>query len=145
MKLEQLKDFLDEVYGFDIKKNTRLRNYAYAKKVFIRVARDYGYRWIEMEPVIGQTHDLLIYHHDTFNTIKPIDLEKYNICIEHFNLPMEKIPSMSWFLHGEKLMSIIEKMKNLSGKNLRYFERHRLDKFLKEVEREEEIKNMNLG
>lgn len=145
MKLEDLKKFLDKVYGFDIATDTRKREYAYAKKVFIYLAREYGYKWIQMESIIGQTHDLLIYHHGTFSLVKPIDLENYNMAIEHFELPMDKIPSIGWFINGQTIMNMVAKMKGLSVKNLRYFETHRLDKFLKEIEREEELKNLSNG
>jgi len=143
MKLQELKDLLDELYGFDISADTRKREYAYARKVFCKIAYDYGYRWKDIKVVIGISHDLCIYHHGTFNAINPIDLHNYNTAIKYFELPMEQIPSMSWYINGEMVQGIIEKLKKFSIKDLKYFEINRIDKFLKAVQDEKEIKSLN--
>lgn len=143
MKLSELKYVLDELYGFDISARSRKREYVYARKVFITLARDYGYNWIDMHHVIDQKHDECIYHYRTFHVVNPMDLQHYNTCIDYFNLPMEKIPSMAWRQNGGLVQNMIDKMKEMSARDLRYFDRNRLDVFLKKVKEEEEIENLH--
>jgi hypothetical protein len=143
MKLEDLKIVLDELYGFDICKKSRKRKFVYARKVFVKLAYGYGYTWEDMKEVIGMTHDLCIFHHNSFTSVKPIDLDKYNAAITYFDLPMDKISSMSWYINGEKLHKIVEKLKVLSVKDLKYFEYSRVDRFLEAIQEEKELKSLH--
>ena len=138
--LERLKDYLNEAYGFDITRDTRLRQVAFGKKVFCYIAKEYGFRVRDIKKTIKQPHDLVIYHHKTFHTVMPIDLDIYNKCVEHFEIPLETIPSTLWLSHGKQIHSMVDKMKVLSMKDLKYFEKRKLDAFIENVKKEQEFK-----
>ena len=142
MTLEDLSRVTVEMYGFKLDERNRNRDVVYARKVFVKLAKDYGYRWHDIKPFIGSNHDLCIYHYDTFSTITPKDLDKYNILIEYFNLPMEKIPSMQWYIAGKDVMTIMKKLKKLSRKDLAYFKENTLEGFLKSLKKERELKKL---
>lgn len=140
MTTKELKAVLDDMYGFDISTESRKECYAYARKVFIKLARDYGFGWVDMKAIIGQKHDLCIYHYSTFHVINPMDLEKYNAAIDYFELPMEKIPSMSWFINSAAVNRMMKKLTKLSSKDIKYFKKYRVDRFLDELKQERSLK-----
>ena len=142
MTLQELKEFLDGSYQMDISKKIRKRKYVYAKKVFIQLAKNYGYNWVNIEDVIGQPHDLLIYHYNTFSSIFPVDLDAYNSAIKNFQLPIEEIPSMSWYINGRLVQEIVNKLGSLNQKDLKYFDLNVLDKFLMSVKQEKEYEEI---
>ena len=142
MKPRELKYALDELYGFNIARKSRKSELVYAKKVFITLMKDYGYRWKHMVDVIGLSHDNCIFHYKTFGDIKPIDLSIYNTCIDVFELPMIKYPSVS-SINGNPLTDeVILKMKGLGFRDLKYFNEKLLDPFLFKLEEEKQLKQL---
>jgi hypothetical protein len=143
MTLEELKYVLDQMYDFDIGRKTRKRQVVYAKKVFIKLAKEYGFDWIQMKKFVNLQHDNCIFHYKSFGDIKLMDLEKYNACIDYFNLPMMKYPTVS-AINGSPLFDeITYKISGLGRRDMKYFKEKVLDTFLKKLEQEEKIKNIN--
>ena len=142
MTLGELKYVLDQMYDFDISRRTRKREVVYAKKVFIQLARKYGYNWIDMKKFINLQHDNCIFHYKSFGDIKPMDLEKYNAAIDYFNLPMMKYPSVS-AINGSPLFDNISyKISGLGRRDMKYFNEKVLEPFLKKLANEEKIRNI---
>jgi len=139
MTLDELKYVLDQMYGYDITRKTRVRERAYAKKVFITLAKDFGFRWKDIVKVIGQKHDVCIWHHKTFGDIKPMDLMMYNACIDYFNLTMTKIPNVQAINGNPVLDKVLYQIKSLSLKDLKYFDSKLLDIFLKKLKHESSL------
>jgi len=143
MELSELKYVLDKMYGFDISRKTRIRSTVYAKKVFIQLAKNFGYGWTEMKPFVALTHDNCIFHYKSFGDIKTEDLVIYNACIDYFNLPMEKIPAVESINESTLLRNVIFKIKGLGRKDLKYFDKKVLDVFLAKLKYEKEIYELN--
>tara|TARA_R110002049_G_scaffold231127_2_gene403411 strand:+ start:13112 stop:13570 length:459 start_codon:yes stop_codon:yes gene_type:complete len=143
MTLEELKYVLDQMYDFDIGRKTRKREVVYAKKVFIKLAKEYGYNWIDMKKFVNLQHDNCIFHYKSFGDIKPMDLEKYNAAIDYFNLPMMKYPTVS-AINGSPLFdNIVYQLSGLGRRDMKYFNDKVLIPFFKKLDNEEKIKNIS--
>ena len=77
MDITQLKGLLDRTYGFDISKKTRAREYVYARRVFSKVGRDFGYTFEDIGSIIDCDHSTIIHHIKSFETIHATDKEVY--------------------------------------------------------------------
>jgi len=77
MDITQLKGLLDQTYGFDISSKTRAREYVYARRVFSKVSRDFGYTFEEVGRVIGCDHSTIIHHINSFDTVQETDKDVY--------------------------------------------------------------------
>jgi len=140
MKLDELKNVLCHMYGFDMTRKGRKRELVYAKKVFIALSHNYGYRWADILKVINLQHDNCIFHYKSFGDIKTIDLNNYNACIDYFKLPMLKYSSVQAIDGNERIIEISNKLGSLSRRDLRYFDDVVLAKFLKKLQDEADIK-----
>jgi hypothetical protein len=78
--LYKIKKDLDKLYGFDISTKTRNRKYAYARKVFCKLARLHikSYGLTEIGGYISVKHDVVIYNLKTFNYIGESDVFIFN-------------------------------------------------------------------
>ena len=77
MDITQLKGLLDQTYGFDISSKTRAREYVYARRVFSKVSRDFGYTFGEIGIAIGCNHATIIHHVKSFDTVHDTDKDIY--------------------------------------------------------------------
>ena len=142
MTLEELKYVLDQMYGFDISRRTRARAVVYAKKVFIQLAKTYGYDWKDMKDIVKLQHDNCIFHYKSFGDIKPIDLTMYNACIDYFNLPMNKIPTVESINSNPVMEEVLYKIKALGLRDVKYFNANVLDPFLSKLKKEKELNEL---
>jgi len=133
MSLEELKFVLNQMYEFDISRKTRKREVVYAKKVFIQLAKRYGWQWKDIVPILGISHDNCIFHFNSFGCIRPMDLHHFNSCIDYFNIPLKKIPSVDSIDGNPRLEKVIDKVNSLSRKDLKYFDENVLNSFLKKL------------
>lgn len=87
MKLKDLKKELDKQYGFDIFSNTRERKYAYAKKVFCKIA----YRFHTLAFIgefIGYKHENVLYHKNSINNIYDEDKKIFDKVVLKYDLDL---------------------------------------------------------
>ena len=94
MTLEELKNKVNQEYGIDIVKRNRLRHYAYARKVYCKLAREMRFKYEDIGNTIGLKHDSAIYHKNTFNVVREDDIYIYNKIIvdNHLNIDIINIP-----------------------------------------------------
>jgi hypothetical protein len=78
--LYKIKKDLDKLYGFDISTKLRSRKYAYARKVFCKLARlrIEQYTLTEIGNALNIQHDNVIYNLNTFNYIGKSDVLIFN-------------------------------------------------------------------
>lgn len=78
--LYKIKKDLDKLYGFDISTKRRTRKYAYARKVFCKLARSHPkyYALAEIGSHLNIPHDCVIYNLKTYNYIEESDVIIYN-------------------------------------------------------------------
>lgn len=145
MTLEELNYVLKTMYGFDMWKKGRKRNYVYARKVYCQLAHKMGYGPTSIMRSINDTsfkHDIVLHHVKTFNVINEIDLYHYNACIDYFNLPINKINSINELIYGEELSEVVKDLSKLNKKDLKYFKEQWIPKFKKKLEMEKRLNNM---
>ena len=90
MKLKDIKQELNKYYKFDIAERNRQREYAYARKVFCRLARELGYTFQTLGDEIGIKHDAAIYHYNDFSVVSDRDKKIFNKVIRRLGLPIEQ-------------------------------------------------------
>ena len=98
MTLKQLKEELNKYYKFDIAERNRHREYAYARKVYCKLAREIGYTYQALGKEVGLKHDAALYHTKDFKVVGERDKNIYNKIILQNNLDVEvcktkKIPT----------------------------------------------------
>ncbi|MFT5875741.1 MAG: hypothetical protein ACI8WT_004737 [Clostridium sp.] len=142
MTLEELKFFLDKMYGFDLSIKTKKREKVYAKRVFINLAYNYGYEVQDIHPLMKLKHPVIKHHRSNFGTIMPIDLDMYNKCIDYFDLPMDKIPNVISISGDPRFSKIILKLKELNRADLKYFDEKWISVFIEKLAYE---KSLGLG
>ena len=91
----QIKSFLDTRYFFDVLTKRRKKEIVMARKVFVVLCLKYGYSHKQIREKTWVTHTMCIHNSNTFDQIRPIDLEIYNECIDFFNLPIQKYSSVN--------------------------------------------------
>ena len=89
MKLKDIKQELNKYYKFDIAERNRQREYAYARKVFCRLARELGYTFQALGDEIGIKHDAAIYHYNDFKSVDERDKIIFNLIIKDNRLPIK--------------------------------------------------------
>ena len=83
MRLERIKVLVEEAYGFPIAAKNRKRNVVYARKVFCKIGREFGYKWQDIADHVGYPkHDLAIYAFKTFHAIEEYDMKLYERIVE---------------------------------------------------------------
>tara|TARA_R110000822_G_scaffold125716_7_gene260660 strand:- start:103 stop:534 length:432 start_codon:yes stop_codon:yes gene_type:complete len=135
----EIKLVLDNLYGFDIMKPTRMRKYSYARKVLTVLASNYGHTNEEIFINLKIPHDLVIYNHKTIHNIKKIDMHMYNKCIDRLDLKMNKILTLKSLSDNQTADDINEKLRSLSRKDLMYFKSSVFEPFLKKIDFEKSI------
>ena len=140
--IKEIIDALNELYGFDVLKKTRLRKYAYARKILTCLLSNHGHTNESITSSIGIKHHLIIYNHATIDTIAKIDMVNYNRCIDKLDLKMKKIVSLNSLSANPVADEIHEKLKTLSRKDLVYFKSQIFKPFYKEVKLKESMINM---
>jgi hypothetical protein len=88
-ELLKLKEILEEYYGFSINKGSRVREKIYAKKVFSRLGKNFGYTYQLMADIIGCDHATMIHHNKSFHVILGNDVKIYNRCLSVFSKLLE--------------------------------------------------------
>lgn len=78
MTIIQVKELLNRTYGFDIATKGRKREYVYARRVFSKLARDFGYTFQEVGDVIDCNHATIVHHIKMFSTVTDLDLRVYD-------------------------------------------------------------------
>lgn len=82
MTLEKLKAELDSKYGFDIASKSKKRRFAYARKVYCRIARklycnikkEHLHTWDSIGKSINISHDAAYFHFNSFKVVGDRDL-----------------------------------------------------------------------
>jgi hypothetical protein len=94
MKLEELIKELNNLYGFDITKRVRKRQYSYARKVYCKLAKELGHTLQMFGGKVGISHDCALYHIRTFEAITHNDKIIFNTIVKNFrlNLKLCKMP-----------------------------------------------------
>ena len=94
MTLEELKNKVNQEYNIDISERNRRRHYAYARKVYCKLAREMRFKCEDIGNTIGLKHDMAIYHKNTFNVVTEDDKLIYNKIIvdNHLNIDIINIP-----------------------------------------------------
>jgi len=137
--ITEIKQCLDSLYGFDVLTKTRLRKFAYARKILTCLLSNYGHTNESITSQIGIEHHLIIYNHSTIDTIAKIDMVNYNRCIDKLDLKMRHIVSLNSLSANPVADEIHEKLKTLSRKDLVYFKSQIFKPFYKEVKFKESV------
>jgi len=90
MKLETIKEAVNKKFGLDISLDTRQRNYAYAKKVFSKLAYESGATFKEVGNVIKKSHCNILHHVNSIDVITLEDKRKHDQIIRELNLVLSK-------------------------------------------------------
>lgn len=141
--LEQLINDIQLHLGVDVKKKGRTRNTVYARKLYAKIALDYGIGPTEAGEAIKFPHDLMIYHHKTFPNVRPKELNAYNQIVKMRNLPMNLIENSRALRQSPTMIRILNKLAKLTPTDLKYFETHKLNTFLDSLEKEKLFKFEN--
>lgn len=80
--LGTLIKILNGLYGFDITRKGRRREYIYARKVYSKIARGLGFTYQSIAGYIGANHATILHHVKTFHVVEEIDIENHDKCIE---------------------------------------------------------------
>ncbi len=141
MKLRNLRFFIESIYEINIAKRSRARNHVYARKVFVRLAKDFGYGWRHMKEHIDCSHDICIFHYNTFDSVRPTDLKVYNDAIDYFELPMDKIHSIRELSPTRVRDAVNAKINSLNAEDFKYFKANIFDPFINRLEFEKKLKD----
>ncbi len=144
MKLRNLRFFIESIYEINIAKRSRARNYVYARKVFIRLAKDFGYDWKHMKEHTDCAHDTCIFHYNTFNSVRPSDLKVYNNAIDYFELPMDKIHNVRELSPTRVRDAVNAKINSLNAEDFKYFKANVFDTFMDRLKLEKKFKDQGL-
>lgn len=144
MKLRNLRFFIESIYEINIAKRSRSRNYVYARKVFIRLAKDFGYGWRHMKEHTDCSHDTCIFHYNTFDSVRPTDLKVYNDAIDYFELPMNKIHSVRELSPTRVRDAVNAKINSLNAEDFKYFKANVFDTFISRLELEKKFKDQGM-
>jgi|TARA_R110002050_G_scaffold233071_1_gene368831 hypothetical protein len=139
VSISKIKAFLDSMYGFDVLKKGRKREVVYARKVLISILVDYGYTHKEINHVYNVPHDMCIFHRKTFNQIRPIDLDRYNACIEYYQLPVTIYNSVNAIDKDPSVVKMIDKILGLGRRDFKYFDNKIFKPFIRNLELEKSI------
>ncbi len=85
MDIKQVKQLLDNTYGIDISRNVRDREYVYARRVFSKICKEFGYTYKEIGATIDSTHATIIHHIKNFDTIRDTDFTVYRKLVRILN------------------------------------------------------------
>ena len=136
MTLNDLIDDVNKFLNIDLKAKGRHRDLVYAKKVYSRIASLMGYGPSDIGLYINAKHDIMIFHNNTFDQVRPKEIDAYNKIIVKRNLPLDTIGNIRLLKESPEMIRITNKLSKLSLKDLKYFEKNRLDKFLEALQRE---------
>jgi len=90
MKLETIKEAVNKKFNLDISLDTRQRNYAYAKKVFSKLAYESGATFKEVGNVIKKSHCNILHHVNSIDVITLEDKRKHDQIIRELGLVLSK-------------------------------------------------------
>jgi len=105
-ELIRLKQLVEEYYGFSIMKKSRSRQIVYAKKVFSRLGRDFGYPYQAIGDAIGHNHATIIHHEKSFHAILDYDARIYNKCLGVFSELIENNKAQSLSIEIEEITDV---------------------------------------
>jgi len=78
--LDYIEDRIVFYTGIDIKKNTRKREYVYARMVFIKIMREeFNINMKTIAKYIGRSHCTIVYSMKNWDTIKNYEPEYYKV------------------------------------------------------------------
>jgi hypothetical protein len=89
-ELQRLKTLVEELYGFEISKGGRKREFVYAKKVYSKIARDRGHTFSSISRSLNHTHATILFYYKTFHSIMDLDVDIYKQIIKIY----KEIPEM---------------------------------------------------
>ena len=89
MNLDELIKELNNLYGFDITQRVRQRQYSYARKVYCKLAKEVGHTLQLLGSKVGISHDCVLYHNRTFNTVTHSDKVIFNKIVRQFRLNVD--------------------------------------------------------
>lgn len=144
MKLIDLKYFVESAYELNMSKRSRARDYVYARKVFVKLAKDYGYEWVQMKRHIDATHDLCIYHYKTFDAIRPKDLRVYNGAIQYFQIGVDHIENIRELSPTIVRDNVNREINRLNARDFKYFNNNIFKPFLAKLELEKKFSEVGL-
>lgn len=90
MRLDILKQAVDEKFGLDIATRSRKRKYVYPRKVFCKLARDTRVTFREIGNEINTQHDLVVFHCNTVDVIDYEHKDKHDELIDELDLVFSK-------------------------------------------------------
>jgi len=90
MKLDIIKEAVNNKFNLDITLKTRQRNYTYAKKVFCKLAYESGSTFKEVGDIIKKSHCNILHHVNSVNVISLEDKRKHDEIIQELDLVFSK-------------------------------------------------------
>jgi len=90
MKLDIIKEAVNNKFNLDITLKTRQRNYTYAKKVFCKLAYESGSTFREVGETIKKSHCNILHHVNSVNVISLEDKRKHDEIIKELDLVFSK-------------------------------------------------------
>ena len=90
MKLDIIKEAVNNKFNLDITLKTRQRNYTYAKKVFCKLAYESGSTFREVGETIKKSHCNILHHVNSVNVISLEDKRKHDEIIQELDLVFSK-------------------------------------------------------
>lgn len=131
LKIEELKNKIDDLYGFDISSKSRKYNIVCAKKIFVHIAIKYGFSRVIVSSAINIDRTVTYRFEQDLASVRNMDIDAYNKCIDDLDLKIDKIKSLN-FINGSNVQDqIISEIKSLSTSDLKRFKKEYFDKFLK--------------
>ena len=73
MKHEKLIELINQTLGVDIKKETRIREYVYARFIYAKIMRDKGFSLSYIGNTINKDHSTIIHALKQFELLKKYD------------------------------------------------------------------------
>ena len=77
-ELSRIKDLVEAMYGFSLFKGSRKRKVIYARKVYVKLAKDHNHTYESIGNTIGYSHALIMHHYNSFNVVLDVDMVIYN-------------------------------------------------------------------
>lgn len=77
-ELRVILDLVEDFYGFPLKKAGRRQDLIYARKVYVKIARDRNHTFQSIGDVLEMDHSTILYHYNTFNVVQKNDIDAYD-------------------------------------------------------------------
>lgn len=80
-ELRMILNLIEDFYGFSLKKSGRRQDLIYARKVYVKIARDRNHTFQSIGDVLEMNHATILHHYNSFNVVQKADIDAYNKAI----------------------------------------------------------------